>query len=408
MAVVTDEPTGQPASPYNYPQTQTPNSNFAPPAGYSQNYNANYHSVPPQGYGPPVGQPVQMPTAQVANLPPPGPLPEKEDLFKPARIVAIVNGEPILAGDVLGPINKMINERLEMLTAEQRASVSEEDLDKFKEQALKQMLPGMIDVKVIFLDFMRAVPAKRKDEMAKMLDKNYDKYQLPEDLKNAGVTTAAELDIKLRENGGSLAKKRRQFVEQLVAHQQIRKHVKQDEEVTHLQMLDYYNDHADVYKQLAKAKWEQLMVKTSEFPTREAAWEAIAKMGNQVLRGAPLDAVAKRESQGLKASTGGQYDWTSQGSLANETIDRVIFNLPVGELSPIIESSEGFHIVRVIDRKEAGMVPFTEAQVEIKEKIKNERSQEQMQAYIKEIKSKAQVWTIFDDEKKAETQPVSR
>ncbi|MEW4566145.1 peptidyl-prolyl cis-trans isomerase [Bremerella sp. JC770] len=393
-AVISDMPSYGTQGSYGYPQTQATAPTY-PTANYPTTGQPGYQTVPPQNN---FQQPMAAPAPRVANLPQRAAQP-KEDLFKPARIVAIVNGEPILAGDILGPVNQMINEKLASLPPEQRDSVSPEEIEQFKEQALKQMLPGLIDIKVVYLDFMRAVPADRMEEMQEMLGKNYEQYQLETDMKNAEVNSPAELDLKLRELGGSLEKKRRQFVEKLVAQQQIQQKVKKDQEVTHLQMLDYYNEHAEDYQKLAKVKWEQLMVKFSEFPNRQAAWEAMAAMGNQVLRGAPLNAVAKRESQGIKASSGGQYDWTSQGSLKNETVDQAIFTLPVGELSPIIESQEGFHIVRVVDRQEAGMVPFTKAQVEIKEKIKNERRQEQIQAYVTEVKAKAQVWTIFDEAK---------
>lgn len=404
-AVISDSPATMPnyGAPVPYPTTHAAAVNYAAPAGYPSTGNAaNYYSVPPQGnYAPPMAQ-TQQAVPQVANLPqqqPPMAAAKGNDLFKPARIVAIVNGEPILAGDVLGPVNQMIDEKMASLTPEQRAAVSEEEIDQFKEQALKQMLPGLIDIKVVYLDFMRSVPSDRKEEMQQMLEKNYDEYQLETDLKNAEVTTQAELDMKLREMGGSLAKKKRQFVEKLVAQQQIQRKIKKDEEVTHQQMLDFYEEHSDEYQVSAKAKWEQLMVKFSEFPNRQAAWEATAEMGNQVLRGAPLDAVAKRHSQGIKAANGGQYDWTTKGSLKNETVDQAIFSLPIGQLSPIIESAEGFHIVRVVDRKESGMVPFTEAQVGIKEKIQNGRRQAEMETYLKDVKSKAQVWTIFDEKK---------
>lgn len=348
------------------------------------------------GYG------AQPDVPQVANLNRPAAAADKEDLFKPARIVAIVNGEPILAGDVLGPINKMIQERMESLTEEQRASVRPEELEQFKEQALKQSLPGLIDVKIVYLEFLRNVPPDRRGEMEEMLAKNYYEYQMETDLKEAGVNTRAELDMQLRKIGSSLDKKKQRFVEQMVAYQQIQRNIKKDEEVTHQQMLDYYNEHSDDYHKPARAKWEQLMVKYSEFPTRQAAWDAMAAMGNQVLRGAPLDAVAKRSSQGVKAASGGQYDWTSKGSLKNETVDEAIFTLPVGELSPILESDEGFHILRVTDREDEGMVPFTKAQVKIKEQIKNDRRKAQMESYIQGVKDKAQVWTIFDDQPQAE------
>jgi len=399
-AVISDTPSRPQQPGYGYPQPQSSTQNYPttnypttgyPAAGYPSTGQQNYQSVPPQNNIHPPAEP------RMASLPQQPPVKPEDDLFKPARIVAIVNGEPILAGDVLGPVNQMIEERLESLPPGQRDSVTPEEIEKFKEQALKQMLPGLIDIKVVYLDFMRAVPADRMEEMQEMLGKNYEEYQLETDMKNAEVNTPAELDMKLREMGGSLEKKRRQFVEKLVAQQQIQRKVKKDEEVTHQQMLDYYNEHSQDYEKLAKAKWEQMMVKFSEHPNRQAAWEAMANMGNQVLRGAPLSAVAKRQSQGIRASSGGQYDWTRKGSLKNETIDQAIFSLPVGELSPIIESAEGFHIVRVLEREAAGMVPFTKAQVEIKEKIKNDRRQEQMKAYIAEVKSKAQVWTIFDE-----------
>jgi len=322
---------------------------------------------------------------------------ESDSLFEPARIVAIVNGEPILAGDVLGTVNQLLEERLKNATPEQYASVTEEEKDQFREMALKQMLPGLIDVKVVYLDFMRAIPADRREDMQVALDKNYDEYQLEADMKEAGVNTRAELDLKLRETGSSLAKKRRQFVQRLVTQQQIAQKVKSKEEVTHLEMLDYYNEHAQDYELKARAKWEQLMVRFDEFPSRNEAWAAMAELGNQVLRGAPLDAVAKRGSQGFRADQGGQYDWTSRGSLRNEVIDEVIFTLPIGELSPILESDEGYHIVRVIDRDDAGSVPFTEAQGAIKEKIQKERRQKQIQDYLDKVKSEAQVWTVFDD-----------
>lgn len=378
-----------------YPSTGNPGygeMNIAPASPY-----ASYPPTTPQQAF--VPQQTMAPAAPAPGRSDAGEAKPGEDLFEPAKIVAIINGQPILAGDILGPVNQMLEERLSSMPSEQRATVPPEELEKFREQALKQMLPGLIDIKVVYLDFMRSVPADRREEMEKVLEKNYDEYQLESDLKAAEVNTRAELDLKLRESGGSLDKKKRMFVEKLVAQQQIQQKVKTDEEVTHQQMLDYYNAHAADYETSARAQWEQLMVRFDGFPTRQAAWEAIANMGNQVLRGAPLKAVAQRDSQGIRASKGGQYDWTSKGSLKNETIDEVIFTLPVGELSPIIESPEGFHIVRVTQREEAGMVSFIEAQVKIKEQLKSDRRKAQMEAYLKEVKSKAQVWTIFDEAK---------
>ena len=67
-------------------------------------------------------------------------------------------------------------------------------------------------------------------------------------------------------------------------------------------------------------------------------------MGNQVFAGAPFAEVAKAGSDGVTAAAGGQRDWTNKGSLACQELDRALFGLPVGQLSPIIEGPTGFHI----------------------------------------------------------------
>ena len=65
-----------------------------------------------------------------------------------------------------------------------------------------------------------------------------------------------------------------------------------------------------------------------------------------------------------------------------------MFTLPVGQLSPILQSEEYFHIIRVTDRDEAGTLPFLDAQVQIREKIITQRFEKQKAEYLAKIKAK--------------------
>jgi hypothetical protein len=51
----------------------------------------------------------------------------------------------------------------------------------------------------------------------------------------------------------------------------------------------------------------------------------------------------------------------------------------------------------VIERKDAGRVPFTEAQAEIKLQIKQDRINKQVKDYLAGIKTKIPIWTIYDE-----------
>ena len=100
------------------------------------------------------------------------------------------------------------------------------------------------------------------------------------------------------------------------------------------------------------------------------------------------------------------HDWTTQGSLASDEVDRFLFTAPIGQLSPIIEDDRGFQIVRVVERKMAGRVPFTEVQQEIKKRIKDERGAEAMRLYVAGLKNRVSVWTIYDGTPMEELEPV--
>ena len=85
-----------------------------------------------------------------------------------------------------------------------------------------------------------------------------------------------------------------------------------------------------------------------------------------------------------------------------------MFSLPVGSLSAILTADQGFYIIRVTSRREAGRTPFEEAQVDVRKKIKEVRFQTQIKTYLAKLKQQTIFWTIFDDPKKAEEQLTNR
>jgi parvulin-like peptidyl-prolyl isomerase len=315
--------------------------------------------------------------------------------FVPARVVAQVGSEVILAGDVLGPINQVLEQYADQLSPEQ--------LDRQREMMLRQQLPVLVETKMLYLAFLRGIPAdKQKEALPKIweqIQKKFEEDELPKLLKQHKAETAAQLDAKLRQYGWSLAKQTRFFGERNLGIAGAFQKIEREPEVTHDEMLAYYEEHAEEYAVVSAARWEQLTARFDAFPSRDAAYDAIAQMGNEVaLGGAPLWAVAKRSSSGFTAQDGGQNDWTNQGSLASEALDQALFELPPGELSRIIEDTNGYHVVRVLERREAGRKPFTDAQVEIKKKIQEEKRKVAFKKYLAELKREIPVWTVYDDQ----------
>lgn len=313
--------------------------------------------------------------------------------FEAARIVARVGSEVILLGDVLGPIEQTL--------ASYKDKYSQPELEQLREQLIRQQVQVAAENKLLYLAYLREIPPERLNEaLPKIWDevhRRFDETELPKLLERFGASSPAELDAKLREFGWSLAKHRRMYGERALGMAGVYQKIKTDPEVTHQELLQYYYDHLDEFSFPARARWEELAVRFDRFPNRRAALDAIVAMGNEVvLGGAPLWAVAKRSSQGFTASQGGQHDWTTQGSLASEALDRALFELPIGQLSPIIEDETGYHIIRVLERHPAGRTPFTEVQKEIKKKLQEEKRKAAFAEYVARLRREIPVWTIYD------------
>lgn len=320
-------------------------------------------------------------------------------IFKPSQIIAWVGDQPIQVGDVMPMVEQIMAPHL----AELDPKVVEQQkmqIDQQKDKLMKQALDSSIQSKLLYLDFLRTIPADKKKEMLPKItsraEEQFLEKQLPEAIKKAKVETQAELDAKLREYGSSLERQKQSFVERALGQSVLSQKVNYEPEITHQAMLDYYHAHIQDYELAARSRWEKLTVRFDRCASKQEAWAALGSMGNEVLCGAPLHAVAQRQSQGIDAAEGGYHDWTSRGSLASETLDQAIFTLPVGRLSERLEDSEGFHIVRVIERTQAGRVPFEQAQVDIKETLRKEHIKSQITAYVAKLKQEIPVWNSLE------------
>ncbi|NBT13283.1 MAG: peptidyl-prolyl cis-trans isomerase [Planctomycetia bacterium] len=316
-----------------------------------------------------------------------------------AMVVARVGPEVVLEGDLLTP------SALNWL-AKVSPGLKPEQVRELKLQICRQVLPQHVESLIVYVDACRTIPEDRLPEIEKKVNQAFDEQQLPRMLKDAGVANSLEYEQLLRSRGQSLDRVRKMFFERALAQQWIQQKVAGDEEIPHADMIAWYENHLAEYEFPAKAKFEQLTVRVGPTQPREAAWNKLAAMGNDVLEGKPFADIAKARSEGATASTGGGYDWTTKGSLASKVLDEAVFTLPVGQLSAILDDGQALHIVRVTERTEAGRRPFLEAQVEIRQMLQEERRKRDIDDYLAKLKDRTPVWTIFDDQAPTATAQV--
>ena len=326
---------------------------------------------------------------QAATAGPSPQLPQLQSL-ETALVVARVGPEVVLESDLLTP------KALEWLD-KVSPGLQPEQLRELRMQICQQVIDQHIETLLIYVDACREIPEDKLPEIRKNVDKAFDEQFLPKLMKEANVANSLEYEQQLRAKGQSLDRMRKMFFERGLAQEWMRKNVKTDDEIAHADMIAWYQNHLAEYDFPAQARFESLTVKTGLKRSRQEGWNLLAAMGNEVLAGRPFADVARTRSEGPTADQGGVFDWTNQGSLASKKLDEAIFSLPIGQLSSIIEDETALHIVRVIERKDAGRTPFLEAQVGIKEALYEERQRKASDDYLAKLRGRTPVWTVFDD-----------
>jgi parvulin-like peptidyl-prolyl isomerase len=96
------------------------------------------------------------------------------------------------------------------------------------------------------------------------------------------------------------------------------------------------------------------------------------------------------EDPGSKEN-GGLYENFGRGRMV-KPFEEAAFSVPVGEISPIVETEFGYHVIKVVDRKKETR-PLEEARPELEARLKKEKKTEGYTLYLAKLKESAEFKT---------------
>jgi peptidyl-prolyl cis-trans isomerase SurA len=162
------------------------------------------------------------------------------------------------------------------------------------------------------------------------------------------------------------------------------------------EMKRYYNEHRDRFALPEEYTLSQILVKPSSPDDLAQARGKVKAILDLLKRGESFEDLALRFSDGLNASRGGRLGLVRQGELL-PAIERGVANLVPGGISDVIESPEGFHLVRLEDKKPKQFRPFEEVRQEIQTLVFQQKSEDLFQTWLAALKNKAYIEIKFDN-----------
>jgi len=138
-------------------------------------------------------------------------------------------------------------------------------------------------------------------------------------------------------------------------------HVKEQVKIADEEARQYYNQHLSDYRISDRVKVAHILFKTTgKTPAEVSAIEKKARdILNQIRAGADFGGLAKKYSEDTTASNGGELGWLVRGQTVKE-FEEAAFSMKPGQVSDLIKTVYGIHIIKVEDKQTAHLQTFAE------------------------------------------------
>ena len=157
-------------------------------------------------------------------------------------------------------------------------------------------------------------------------------------------------------------------------------------EPTDEEVAAFYEAHKDEYVEPEQVLCQHILVKGSD----DAALDKIKAIRERVVAGADFAEEAKKNSDCPSGQQGGSLGWFGRGMMVPE-FDKVAFEMKKGEVSGIVTTQFGYHIIYKADQKGCGKQTLVDVHDQIKDLLRHTARGRAMDAYVAELREKANV-----------------
>ena len=213
------------------------------------------------------------------------------------------------------------------------------------------------------------------------------------DVKERNQLTEAQFEEALAEDGMTMEEYKEQLSKQMKKMRLMDQEVKAKVQVTKKEIDEYYKEHESDFNAPPGVRLQQILLIVPAGATDREV-NRVREQAEQILKrvneGEDFTALVKNYSQDPNAAAGGDMGVFRQGELF-PALDKVAFTLEVGEVSEVIQSPKGFHILRLLDRKDRKKMTEEERSEEIDVIIYNQKVENAFKEWLKELREKSYV-----------------
>ncbi|BEH08701.1 MULTISPECIES: peptidylprolyl isomerase [Geobacter] len=185
------------------------------------------------------------------------------------------------------------------------------------------------------------------------------------------------------------------FVDDFLAREYLTKVVIAGVKVSDAELRAYYQEHAKDFVMPEQAIVRHIFIGIADAADSQAKTAARSKAEGvleRLKKGEDFAAVAAEASEDTEsAKEGGLLGAITPGQTNSEEFEKAVFALKAGEMSGLVESPFGYHIVKVDERKEKRALPFDEVKDALRTKLQEEAEQRKLREFVDEVAKQAEL-----------------
>ena len=168
-------------------------------------------------------------------------------------------------------------------------------------------------------------------------------------------------------------------------------------EATDVEVKDFYDKNPDRFKRPETVRASHILLRidpTADDATKKQTRTKIDDVLKRAKGGEDFAKLAQQNSQDGSAPQGGDLGYFPKEKMVPAFAD-VAFALKTGEISDVVTTQFGVHIIKVTDRKPAGTVPLEEVSPQVRQFLTEQKKQQQAQAFIAQVRQKAKIEVLI-------------
>jgi peptidyl-prolyl cis-trans isomerase C len=258
--------------------------------------------------------------------------------------------------------------------------------EQYEGQAKSEVLNDMIDRELVFQQSRKKGIKVAPEQVDKEIDAIKQRYSDPKQFE------AILAQMNLTEDT-----LRSQIADRAAIRTYVNQEIGDKITISDADTKTFFDAHPELFQKPEEVHARHILIKVpsdADEKTRADARKKMEALKKRADGGEDFGELAKNNSQDSSAADGGDLGFFPKGRMV-APFETAAFALKNNQISDIVETQFGYHLIQVVDRHEAKAIGYDEVKTRISANLRNEKLAEQLKGHLESLRKDAKIETFL-------------